>query len=76
MRRTAFAILLAAAALLAPAADALDPERSIAQYKHSRWTAAEGAPPIIYALAQGPDGYIWIGSAAGLYRFDGIVYRT
>lgn len=54
---------------------ALDPERSIFQYKHSRWTAAEGAPPVIYSLAQGADGYIWIGSAAGLYRFDGVTFE-
>ncbi len=75
MRGAAAAALLIAAILIAPAADALDPERSIYQYKHARWTATEGAPPTIYALAQGADGYLWIGSAAGLYRFDGVTFE-
>lgn len=66
--------LLAACLLVGPAA-ALDPERSIRQYKHTRWTVAEGAPPVIYVLVQGRDGYLWIGSAAGLYRFDGITFE-
>lgn len=66
---------LLCAALAGDATSALDSARSIYQYRHTRWTAAEGAPPVIYALAQGADGYIWIGSAAGLYRFDGVVFE-
>lgn len=71
----AMALILILTLLVAPKAGALDPERSITQYKHTRWTAAEGAPPIIYALAQGADGYLWIGSADGLYRFDGVTFE-
>ena len=29
-------------------------------------------PPYVNALAQTPDGYLWIGAASGLYRFDGL----
>lgn len=62
--------------LLVSAADALDPERQIGQYKHTRWTATEGAPPSIYALAQDRNGYLWMGSATGLYRFDGVTFEA
>ena len=61
---------------LAPgAALALDPTRDLQQYKHTRWTIAEGAPQSIYALAQSPDGYLWIGSNTGAYRFDGVTFE-
>jgi signal transduction histidine kinase/ligand-binding sensor domain-containing protein len=31
----------------------------------------DGAPASIHAVAQTPDGYIWVGALDGLYRFDG-----
>lgn len=39
---------------------------------HTSWTAREGAPTGITGIAQTPDGWIWIGSTSGLYRFDGV----
>lgn len=56
----------------APPAFALDPDTGITQLKHSRWMADDGVPQGIYALAQTPDGFLWIGSDAGLHRFDGV----
>ncbi|CAN4279797.1 histidine kinase [Pseudoxanthomonas sp. LjRoot125] len=53
-------------------AHALDPGAGIGQLKHSRWMADDGVPLGIYALAQTPDGFLWIGSDAGLHRFDGV----
>lgn len=53
-----------------PAA-ALDPSRSVAQFHHTAWTVNEGAPGQVTALAQTPDGYLWLGTEIGLYRFDG-----
>lgn len=50
---------------------ALDPHRTIRQLHHTAWTAKDGAPSQISALAQTTDGYLWIGSARGLFRFDG-----
>lgn len=68
-------VMLAALAGFAPA-HALDPDRSIAQYTHTRWTSAEdGAPDFILSLAQGRDGYLWIGARDGLFRFDGIGFE-
>lgn len=69
---TALLVMLA----LAPGtARALDPERDLHQYKHSRWTIADGAPQSIWALAQGADGYLWIGSSSGVFRFDGVSFE-
>jgi signal transduction histidine kinase/ligand-binding sensor domain-containing protein len=39
---------------------------------HAGWTAREGAPSNITGIAQTRDGWIWIGSTSGLYKFDGV----
>ncbi|TCS13140.1 sensor histidine kinase [Caulobacter sp. BK020] len=76
--KTAARLLLAIALLLGLGgrALALDPARSILQFKHTSWTAEDGAPTNIWALAQTPDGYLWLGAAGGLYRFDGVAFEA
>ncbi len=54
---------------------ALDPNRNIHQFHHTAWTAKDGAPSQITAFAQTEDGYLWIGSALGLFRFDGVTFE-
>jgi len=40
------------------------------------WSVAEGVPhPSVTALAQARDGYLWIGTLAGLVRFDGVRFK-
>ena len=52
---------------------ALDPALDINQYAHTAWKVREGfARGFIYAIAQTPDGYLWLGTEFGLLRFDGI----
>jgi ligand-binding sensor domain-containing protein/signal transduction histidine kinase len=65
--------------LLAGLADPLTAKGStlnspVAQRFHiTRWTAEDGLPQNrISALAQTPDGYLWIGTWFGLARFDGV----
>jgi signal transduction histidine kinase/ligand-binding sensor domain-containing protein len=61
------------AALFCGRVAGLDPSRKISQYGHNMWRIQDGylpAPP--EALAQTADGYLWIGTAAGLVRFDGV----
>jgi signal transduction histidine kinase/ligand-binding sensor domain-containing protein len=41
---------------------------------HMSWTQRDGAPAHIAALAETTDGYLWIGSPLGLYRFDGVQF--
>jgi signal transduction histidine kinase/ligand-binding sensor domain-containing protein len=40
--------------------------------QHASWTASAGAPVGIFGITQTPDGWLWIGSSAGLFRFDGV----
>ena len=54
---------------------ALDRDRSIAQFHHTAWSVSDGAPGEISALAQTTDGYLWIGSPRGLFRFDGVKFE-
>lgn len=49
--------------------------RTIFQYQHTGWTAREGAPGQVLDLAQTTDGYLWLASQTGLFRFDGVAFE-
>jgi ligand-binding sensor domain-containing protein/signal transduction histidine kinase len=52
---------------------ALNPSLDIDQYAHKAWTVRDGFfTGAIYSMAQTPDGYLWLGTAFGLLRFDGV----
>jgi signal transduction histidine kinase/ligand-binding sensor domain-containing protein len=52
---------------------ALNPTRDVSQYAHSAWLSRDGFPKgIVEAIAQTPDGYLWMGTEFGLLRFDGV----
>src|SRR5271165_1970553 len=56
-----------------PPVVALDPSLEIGQYAHTAWTVRDGfSLGAIYAMAQTPDGYLWLGGENGLFRFDGV----
>jgi signal transduction histidine kinase/ligand-binding sensor domain-containing protein len=66
---------IAAAVLLAccTCASALNPSLDINQYAHNAWTIRDGFfKSVIYSIAQTPDGYLWLGTEFGLFRFDGV----
>jgi ligand-binding sensor domain-containing protein len=66
--RPACAILLWLALQL-PAAV---PQRGLEGYSRRIWQTQDGLPEEpVQALAQTPDGYLWIGTSGGLVRFDG-----
>ena len=67
-----------AAALLTPAIPVLgaDDAGPIAQMYHSAWTARDGLRGIVSALAQTADGFLWVGTTEGLYRFDGMTFEA
>jgi len=51
---------------------AMDPSRAMSQYIRDYWGPEQGFPRgPVYAITQTPDGYLWIGTQAGLVRFDG-----
>ena len=52
---------------------ALDPSLDVSQYAHTSWTVRDGfSLGAIFAMAQTPDGYLWLGGEYGLFRFDGV----
>lgn len=52
------------------AADGLD------DYRVTRWERAHGAPGgLVVAMVQDRDGYLWLGSGEGLFRFDGFTFQ-
>jgi ligand-binding sensor domain-containing protein len=52
---------------------ALDPSLDISQYAHTSWTVRDGfAAGTAFAMAQTPDGYLWLGTEFGLVGFDGV----
>lgn len=52
---------------------ALNPDRRISQYGHTAWRTQEGYfGGQARAITQTTDGYIWVGTDAGLFRFDGV----
>ena len=64
---------LAGMLLAAHCAFALNPAFEVSQYAHKSRTASEGYfKGSISAIAQTPDGYLWLGTDFGLVRFDGV----
>ena len=62
--------------LLVPALG-LDPTSRITQYGLDVWTARDGLPQnSVRVVRQTSDGYLWLGTRAGLVRFDGVTFTT
>ncbi|WP_020654653.1 sensor histidine kinase [Massilia niastensis] len=68
-------LLFALLGWAAPAA-ALDAALRLDAYHHDVWSGKHGAPREIDAMAQTPDGWLWLGTTSGLYRFDGVKFEA
>jgi len=52
---------------------AVDPSTHITQYGHTAWRIQDGVfSGTPNAITQTTDGYLWIGTQNGLFRFDGV----
>lgn len=72
-RRKIAAVALGFLLACCPFTFALDPSLDVNQYAHMAWKVREGfSKSEINAIAQTPDGYIWLGTDFGLLRFDGV----
>ena len=68
--------LLAAVTLLVPGLALADGSlRRLAHHTHQSWTQATGAPAPVLDMAQGGDGFLWLATGQGLFRFDGISFE-
>jgi signal transduction histidine kinase/ligand-binding sensor domain-containing protein len=50
--------------------------QTLREMYHTAWTAREGVPNDILAFAQTADGFIWMATDHGLYRFDGVHFSN
>ncbi len=55
---------------------ALDPNKTIDQFSHTAWSAKDGIPGPVKTIAQTSDGYLWLGTPSGLYRYDGMHFLS
>ncbi len=71
---------LAAAGLLVlcgKPASAIDSHRPLTQSLQRIWQMQQGLPAApIMSLVQTQDGYLWLGTQKGLFRFDGIHFAA
>lgn len=72
MRRLCSALLAIA---LSNAACAQTQAPVLADYNRTVWSANDGAPVHVSRMAQTPDGWLWLGTPNGLYRFDGMHFH-
>jgi ligand-binding sensor domain-containing protein len=54
------------------AAGQATPALGVIQYQHTRRSVDDGFPAPIYSVVQSEDGYIWLATRDGVFRFDGI----
>lgn len=69
--RRAAAILLLALHLQGTAA----PAPLLADYTHTAWGGLQGGPVDVLKFAQTRDGWLWMATAVGLYRYDGVAFE-
>ena len=59
--------------LWCPHAVALASSLDASQYAHTAWTSRNGfVQGAVHAIAQTPDGYLWLATQNGVVRFDGV----
>jgi hypothetical protein len=57
----------------ASVAFSLSPHKQIDQYVHDSWNSRHDFPgEAVYQILQTSDGYLWLRTAGGLIRFDGV----
>jgi len=48
---------------------------SMNQLRHATWGRTEGAPSITRGMTETADGFLWLASRNGLFRFDGLSFE-
>lgn len=49
--------------------------RRLERYVHQRWIEGSEAPVPVVAMAQGRNGFLWLATGDGLFRFDGLRFE-
>ncbi|WP_221419998.1 sensor histidine kinase [Novosphingobium chloroacetimidivorans] len=76
LRRFAPLLLSFAPATFAQVATEIEPTSyAFAAYTHQKWGRERDAPKQIFSVTQGRDGFLWLATGQGLYRFDGVRFE-
>lgn len=76
-RFTRICVALFLCALSTVRVSAADLKDVLTGYTVASWSQKDGLPAgFVYGFAQGEDGYLWIGTTLGLYRFDGVRFTS
>lgn len=54
---------------------AAEPAHLLSDYTHTAWGGLQGAPVDVLKFTQTTDGWLWIATATGLYRYDGAGFQ-
>ncbi|WP_166454775.1 sensor histidine kinase [Duganella aquatilis] len=54
---------------------ALNPSIRLGDLNHTSWSEKDGVPADINGMAQTRDGWLWLATTDGLYRFDGVRFE-
>ncbi|SFU52830.1 sensor histidine kinase [Pseudoduganella namucuonensis] len=54
---------------------AAPPGPLLSDYTHTAWGGLQAAPVDVLKFAQGPDGWLWMATPTGLYRYDGVRFE-
>jgi len=76
MRRNRWKLAAGLVALLLwHTAQALNPTIRLEDLNRASWSEKDGVPSNIQCMAQTRDGWLWLGTSDGLYRFDGVSFE-
>ncbi len=68
-------VVLVTTAVVVAVSPAQQRGSTLSQLHHTSWTVRDGAPAGIETIAQSADGFIWLATGTGLYRFDGVRFE-
>src|SRR5262245_31763976 len=54
---------------------ALTTHQRLDQLHHTAWTAKDGLTGSVQGMAQTTDGFLWVATTGGLFRFDGVQFE-
>jgi ligand-binding sensor domain-containing protein/signal transduction histidine kinase len=76
-RSVLLAAAIASLLFTSSTAFALDPSTPLTSYARQTWVMENGLPQnTVTAILQTPDGFLWLGTEAGLVRFDGSNFQV
>jgi len=75
IRTHALRVLFLIGVFLAPISHAVEHTSLPPDFKHTTWTARDGAQANLNTVAQTTDGYLWLGGVNGLFRFDALHFE-